>query len=203
MRVVAAGDAVEFLLCGPVLLRHVPACGAGAGGVAGVHGDHVPSGAFSLGVQDRQEHPPSGIADRPVEPGLDGGPVGQEAARPAGIGLGRGGLAHVADPEVFVRDEVMRADQAEGGLVCVVETLAAHLAVEPGDLLHRAPVVGGAVLGLAAREPGQGPLRGLKLLGCPAAVARECLGRGMPWQPWHCLGSTCLGLGIALAGTPY
>ncbi|MDH6221017.1 hypothetical protein [Streptomyces pseudovenezuelae] len=52
-------------------------------------------------------------------------------------------------------DEVMCADQAERGLVCVVQAPAPHLAVELGNLLHRALVVGGAVLCLAAREPGQ------------------------------------------------
>jgi hypothetical protein len=33
-------------------------------------------------------------------------------------------------------------------------------------------------------------------------LSSPCLGRGMPWQPWQCLGSTCLILGshgIALA----
>src|SRR5207248_598380 len=54
---------VELFLCEPVLPDGVPAFGAGAGGVAGVDGDHFPSGAFSLGVQDRQEHPIAAVAD--------------------------------------------------------------------------------------------------------------------------------------------
>ena len=35
-----------------------------------------------------------------------------------------------------MRDDVVCADQAEGGLVCVVEPLATHLAVQLGNLVH-------------------------------------------------------------------
>ena len=55
---------MELLLCGPVLLGGVPAFGALAGGIAGVHGHHFPPGTLSLCVQDREEHPPPGIVDR-------------------------------------------------------------------------------------------------------------------------------------------
>lgn len=134
-------------------------------------GDRFPSGAFSLGVQDRQEHPqPASLIDL-LSPAFAADPVGQEQACPVGVGW-CGGLAHVADPEVFVRDHIVRADRAEGGSVRVVEALTTHLAVQFGDFLHSALVVGGTVLGLAAREPGQGLLRGFEFRGCLTPVAR-------------------------------
>src|SRR5215207_7466712 len=43
-----------------------------AAGVAGVHADHSPSGALSLGDEDAGELSPAGVQDGPVEPGLLG-----------------------------------------------------------------------------------------------------------------------------------
>ena len=73
-----------------------------------------------------------------------------------------------------MRDEVVLTDQAQRGLVCVVEALPAYLAVPTCDLFDGALVVLGAVLGLAAREPGQSLLRGFELSGRPC-------GRGAGW----------------------
>ncbi len=66
-----------------------------------------------------------------------------------------------------MRDQIVVADETERGLVCVVEALAAHLAVQGGDAFH----------GLAsslrpALAAGEGPLRCLQLFRGVAAVAR-------------------------------
>ncbi len=56
-----AGDAGEVGLGDTVLLGAVPTLGAGAGGVGGVHRNDDTTGAFSLGVQHVEEHPPTRI----------------------------------------------------------------------------------------------------------------------------------------------
>ncbi len=54
-----------------------------------------------------------------------------------------------------MRDDIVFADQAQGGLVCVVEPLTADLAVQAGNLLDCTEVVGGPGLGtLRAAVPG-------------------------------------------------
>jgi hypothetical protein len=70
-----------------------------------------------------------------------------------------------------VRDEVVLTDQAERGLVRVVEPPATHLAVQLGDLLHRALVVARALVPADTREPAQRLLGGFELVsGAPAAA---------------------------------
>jgi hypothetical protein len=112
--------------------------------------------------------PPSGISDRAVQPGLARGPVRQERARLVGVGLRRGGLAHVADLEVFVRDEVVFAHEIKSGLVRVVKTLATHCAVQGGDALHRLAAALGASF---APAEGAEPLR----------ASRRSSARGAGW----------------------
>lgn len=75
---VPARPAREVGLGEAVVLRTVPAAGARAGGVGGVHRDQLTTGAFSLVRKDPQEHPPTRIQDRTVQPGL----LGDVAARP-------------------------------------------------------------------------------------------------------------------------
>lgn len=77
-----------------------------------------------------------------------------------------------------MRDEVVLADEAEGGLVGVVETLTADLAVRLGDLLNRPLVVGGPVPGLAARELAEGLLCGFE--SGPAQPPQDPLGDHQP-----------------------
>ncbi|BBJ47274.1 hypothetical protein SSPO_099920 [Streptomyces antimycoticus] len=57
------------------------------------------------------------------------------------------------DPDCSIGrvEQVVLADQVEGGLVRVVEALAPDLAVQLGDLLHGTLVVGRPIVGLAAR----------------------------------------------------
>lgn len=86
-------------------------------------------------------HGQQGQKQRPHAPGcfvrLVGGPARWAGTRlPAclpGVGLGCGGRAHVADPEVFVR-----ADRPQGGPVRVIQTLPTDLTVQSCDLSHRA-----------------------------------------------------------------
>ncbi|MDQ0934711.1 putative membrane protein YdfJ with MMPL/SSD domain [Streptomyces turgidiscabies] len=67
---VTALGALELLLCGAVLAGHVPAGGAGAGGVAGVHRDQLATGAFSRAALAKAE----GVAAAgPAMPSEDGG----------------------------------------------------------------------------------------------------------------------------------
>lgn len=104
-------------------------------------------------VQSGSIEPPSSTIDRRVELGLRRGPVGQESARLTEVGLRCGALAHVGDLEVLVADDTMRANRAEGGFVRVVEAPSPYLAVQFGDFLHRALVVGGTVPGLPHANP--------------------------------------------------
>jgi hypothetical protein len=67
VRAVPARNASEGSLVDTVLSRAVPTAGAGTGGVGGVHRDQRPSGAFSLGGEDREEHPPTRIENRTVQ----------------------------------------------------------------------------------------------------------------------------------------
>lgn len=131
-------------------------------------------------------------ADRVVESGLGGGSVGQEAARGRGVRLRGGSLDHIADLEVFVRDEVVFAHEVEGGLVCVVETLAPDLTVQVGDLLNGPLVILGA---LVAAHPGKRdrarcaasrfaaarrPWRGLATCSPLEVVRKQAMPRSMP-----------------------
>jgi hypothetical protein len=80
------------------------------------------------------------------------GVVSRYAGLASGVGPRFGGLAHIADLEVFVRDEVVLTDQAQRGLVGVVESLSADLAMQGSDLPGGALVVLRAGPGLAAGE---------------------------------------------------
>jgi hypothetical protein len=82
---VSATGALELLLRGAVLAGHVPAGGAGAGGIAGVHRDQLATGAFSLVREDAQEHPPTRVVDASVQPGLGRRAIGQETAGRLGV----------------------------------------------------------------------------------------------------------------------
>src|SRR5581483_5004089 len=107
------------------------------------HGDHDATGAFSLVREDAQETPPTRVEDALVQPSLGRSAVRPEHAWLLGVGLGPGGADHARDVQPLVRYLVVVADQSEGGLVAVVGPLTAHLAVQGGDFLHRAAVLGG------------------------------------------------------------
>ncbi len=57
-----------------------------------------------------------------------------------------------------MRDEVVRPDQVKGGLVGVVEALAADLSVLVANTLHGLLVVLGALVAAHAGEPAEGLL---------------------------------------------
>src|SRR3981189_1736370 len=151
---VSPADALEFRLRGAVLLSNVRTvfAGAGAGGVARVHRDQLATGAVSLVREGAQEHPPTRVVDVLVQPGLRCSSVREKRARVAGVGLGFGRADHVRDAQPFVRDHVVLADYRQGGLVRVILPLAAHLAMQRGDLLHRTAMPGGSVVPLAPGE---------------------------------------------------
>src|SRR3981189_2705799 len=69
-------------------------------------------------------------------PGLRCSSVREKRARVAGGGLGLWRADHVRDAQPFVRDHVVLADYRQGGLVRVILPLAAHRAMQRGDLLH-------------------------------------------------------------------
>ncbi|SDJ90927.1 hypothetical protein SAMN05421874_10433 [Nonomuraea maritima] len=144
-----------------VLLCHVPAPGAGAGGVGGVHRDQLSTGAFSLVRENRQEHPPTRVEDASVERGL-----GSDV--PSGLlDRARSGAGHVRDPQVLVHDHVVVADQRVRRPVCVIESLAADLAVQCGDPCHLLATAFGPAL-LA----GEAPLRGGEAISGRGEVTR-------------------------------
>src|ERR1700716_451126 len=96
-------------------------------------------------------------------PGLRASPVREKRARVAGVGLGLWRADHVRDAQPFVRDHVVLADYRQGGLVRVILPLAAHRAMQRGDLLHRTAMPGGSVVPLAPgerRQLGAGRRRG-------------------------------------------
>ena len=70
MRAVATRQTAEFSLTDAVPGSQVPAPGAPLGSVTGIYLSDHPSGAFSLGVQHAEEHPPSRIQDRLIQSAL-------------------------------------------------------------------------------------------------------------------------------------
>src|SRR4030081_705116 len=85
-------------------------------------------------------------------PGLRCSSVREKRARVAGVGLGLWRADHGRDAQPFVRDHVVLADDRQGGLVRVILPLAAHLAMQRGDLLNRTAMPGGSVV---PRAPGE------------------------------------------------
>ncbi|RUP66142.1 hypothetical protein SSPNP10_19130 [Streptomyces sp. NP10] len=69
-----------------------------------------------------------------------------------------------------MRDDIVFADQAQRGLVCVVEPLTADLAVQVGNLLDGTEVVGSPLVVPHSREPGESLLCGFQLRGGLAPV---------------------------------
>jgi hypothetical protein len=157
---VAARQAAGYRLGDTVPRRGVPAPGTAPGGVAGVYCHHHPSGAFSLGVQDRQETPLPRVADRLVQAGLGRRPVRFPGAITGGARFGPPG--HVRDLEVFADNHVVSPHQRERGLVRVVNPAPAHLRVQTRDPGHRltAPAAAPLVAGKCALGVRQAPGRG-------------------------------------------
>jgi len=121
----------------PVPSRDVRAVGTGSAGVAGVHGDDTPTGAFSLVGDHRQECSPPGVTDATVQPGFRRGLVGLVAAFP--VGAGSGATYQVRDRQVFVDDEVVVVDESSGELMGPVLAAVADVAVGGADALPGAP----------------------------------------------------------------
>jgi hypothetical protein len=130
---VAATDTPERVLGDAVLLRQVPTSRADAGGVAGVHGDHDATGTFSLVREDAQETPPTRIENASVQSGLRGGTIRQEATVPGWVRPRRRCANHARDVQFFVRYLIIGANEGEGGLVRVANSLATHGAMQRGD----------------------------------------------------------------------
>ena len=131
VRLVAAREAPEHRLADAVPRRDVPALRASLRGVTGVHLNHHPPGALSLGAQDIEEHPPSRVENRSVQAGLRSGPV-----RLIGAVAGWAWSwppRHIRYVQRFMPDHVVVADKRERDLMGVVQPRAAHLAVQCRD----------------------------------------------------------------------
>lgn len=76
MGLMLACQTSELRLGDTVLRCGVAALGAPLGGITGVHCDHLPPGALSLGRQDAQEGPSSCIVDYLFKPDLAAAPLG-------------------------------------------------------------------------------------------------------------------------------
>lgn len=147
---VAARKTPELRLGNAVAFRGVPALRAPLGGVTRVDSDHCPSGAFSLGGQDPQEDAPSRILDGFVQASFGRRTVRLVTAIPVWARLRP--LSHVGDREVFVDDEVVATDEGKGGLVGVIQALAADLPVQRCHLHGRLLAALAAAL-LACENP--------------------------------------------------
>ncbi len=153
VRRVTAHQATEQRLGNAVPRRDVPAMRACLRGMAGIHLNHHPSGAFSLGAQHAEEHPPSRIEDGAVRAAF-GGHVCSGSFNGASVGTG-----HVPDPQHLMCDEVVIPHECERGLMCEIQPLATYLAIDGDDALSRLLPAPGTALAprqgsLRVREPG-------------------------------------------------
>jgi hypothetical protein len=118
----------------PVLRRAVPTASTGAAGVAGLHCDNSPIGAFSLIGNHREQSSPPGVLNTTIQSPLHDRAVGRIATIP--VGPGSGSPDEVRDGKRLMHNEVVIVHELAGEAVQCVLPAVAHGTVLRRDALN-------------------------------------------------------------------